>query len=195
MCGRDRSGVKSPFVHPKYYYISVVTTEINYMRVLLTILFIAFVAADSMAAISKKVAGDSIPELNEGIVAFVEKNMGKKVDRGECWDLAAFALRSVDAKWDGKLKYGKEVFPAKEEIYPGDIIQFEKVVIEYKEGNRLFRETMGPHTAIVYKVNGRGDYQIAHQNYGPWGRKVGVSNLKLANIKKGEIWIYRPVKN
>ena len=74
------------------------------------------------------------------------------------------------------------------------MIQFENVTVEYKKGYSTFTETMGHHTAVVYKVNAKGDFQIAHQNTSSWGKKVGVSNFNLAHVKKGKIMIYRPIK-
>jgi hypothetical protein len=143
-------------------------------------------------------AQDTIPPMNRTIVEYVSTVIGKKVDRGECWDLANQALKRVDAKWDLKFKYGKLLDPKKDTIYPGDIIQFKNVLVEYKTeiegGTQISRETMGQHTAIVFKVNAPGDFQLAHQNTEFSGRKVGVSRFVLKNIKRGKIWIYRPEK-
>ncbi|MFZ1333710.1 MAG: hypothetical protein WAR83_16070, partial [Flavobacteriales bacterium] len=44
--------------------------------------------------------GSAIPELNQHIVAYALGQEGKKVGRGECWDLAAEALNSGGATWD-----------------------------------------------------------------------------------------------
>jgi len=141
------------------------------------------------------IGADSIPKTNAIIVNYVKTVIGKKVDRGECWDLAKEALTLVNAKWDGEFKYGKLLNPKKDTIYPGDIIQFKKVVVEYKssDGLETTLQTMDQHTAIVYKINGIGDFDIAHQNTAFSGRKVGISRLVLKNIKKGKIYIYRPV--
>ncbi len=137
---------------------------------------------------------DSIPALNTEIVNYTKNAMGKKVNTGECWDLAAEALKANAAKWDGMYKFGNEVDPKAECIFPGDIIQFKDVQVKYKKGNATYTESMPHHTAIVYKVNGKGDYEIAHQNYSEFGRKVGVSSLALQNVTKGKLTFYRPVK-
>lgn len=141
-----------------------------------------------------------LPEINAKIIEFVDKNMGKKVDRGECWDLAAGALAYSNAYFDRSsvktaMIYGKELNPSKDEILSGDLIQFKNVKMEWKEGNRTYQSSLGmpDHTAIVYKVNGSGDYEIAHQNTGEWGKKVGVNNLRLDRITKGKLKFYRPV--
>lgn len=137
---------------------------------------------------------DSIPNLNKQILDYTKTTIGKKVATGECWDLAAEALNSVNAKWDGRYKFGKAVDPETECIYPGDVVQFEGVQVEYKNKERFFIESMPHHTAIIYKVNGKGNYELAHQNFGRGGRKVGITNLELKNITNGKIIIYRPVR-
>jgi len=135
---------------------------------------------------------DSIPPLNHKIVAFARAQIGATVGRGECWDLAAEALNVNQAEWDKKYKYGREVKPDRECIYPGDIIQFEGVRIKYQSGNRRYEETMSHHTAIIYKVKEKGYFVLAHQNTAFSGRKVGLSELRLETIVKGKIRIYRP---
>ncbi|MEQ9378153.1 MAG: hypothetical protein RIG68_23385 [Imperialibacter sp.] len=140
-----------------------------------------------------------LPELNAKIITYLDSVMGKKVDRGECWDLAAGALAYSGAYFDrSSMKtvtiYGRELNYKKEEVLPGDLIQFENVELAWKDGNTTYKETMGQHTAVVYKVNGSLNYEIAHQNTGQWGKKVGLSNLNLNNLAKGKLWIYRPIK-
>jgi hypothetical protein len=132
------------------------------------------------------------PELNKKIIKYVNSVIGKQVDRGECWDLANQALNQNNAKWNGEYVYGKPIDPEKDEVFPGDIIQFEKVKVKYTKGNTITTETMGHHTAIVYKVYKKGKYQLAHQNTGFSGRKVGLSDLELENVIKGKMKFYRP---
>lgn len=141
-----------------------------------------------------------LPDLNAKVIEFVNKNMGKKVDRGECWDLAAGALAYANAYFDRSsvktaMIYGKELDPSKDEILPGDLIQFKKVKMKWTEGNTTYESALGmpDHTAIVYKVNGKGNYEIAHQNTGDWGKKVGVNNFRLDRVTGGKLQFYRPV--
>lgn len=140
-----------------------------------------------------------LPELNAKIVEYLDSVMGTKVDRGECWDLAAGALAYSGAYFDrSSMKtvsvYGRLLNHKKEEVLPGDLIQFENVQLSWKDGNTTYKESMAQHTAAVYKVNGPLNYEIAHQNTGEWGKKVGVSNLNLNNMTKGKVMIYRPIK-
>lgn len=134
---------------------------------------------------------DSIPALNKNIIEFVNANLNKKVGRGECWDLAAQALNTHRAKWDGKYSYGTKVDYKSECIYPGDIIQFERVVAEYKIDGGMMRDEMPQHTAIIYEVTSTGNFILAHQNYNN-KKKVVLTSLKMENIKRGKVIIYRP---
>lgn len=138
--------------------------------------------------------GDSVPELNRRIIDIVAQQVGKTVDRGECWDLAALVLNDTGARWDHEYTFGEKVDPAVDAIYPGDLIQFEGVKIRYKRGNATYSETMAHHTAIIYAVKGKGVFVIAHQNNGVSGRKVGLTDLDLSTIIQGSYKIYRPVR-
>lgn len=136
---------------------------------------------------------DSIPSLNKKIINFVKTKIGKKVGKGECWDVAAEALNTSVAKWDGNYKFGEEVNYKTDCIYPGDIVQFEGVTIKYEIEKKKFSESMAHHTAIIYEVKGKEEFILADQNTGRSGRKVGLSPLELKNITKGKFKIYRPI--
>lgn len=137
---------------------------------------------------------DSIPPLNKKVVEYVNSVMGKQVDRGECWDLANQALKLINANWNKEYVYGKAVDYKKEEVYPGDIVHFKNVVVKQTKGLTTITETMEQHTAIIIKVYGKGIYELAHQNTGFTGRKVGTSPLDLNGVVKGKVIIYRPVQ-
>jgi hypothetical protein len=142
---------------------------------------------------SERVDCDSIPLLNQKIISYVRTTIGTKVGHGECWDLAAQALNQNQALWDHKYKFGREINPARECVYPGDIIQFEGVLVRFSKGPRNYQETMEHHTAIVYEVKEKGVFVLIHQNTVYSGRKVGLSELDLKTIVRGKIKIYRPV--
>jgi hypothetical protein len=137
------------------------------------------------------------PPLNQKIIGYLETVIGKTVDRGECWDLANQALSISGAYFDRSSQksiyiFGKEVDPRREKIYPGDIIQFRNVKLQYEMDDAIYTETMAHHTAIIYKVYSDGHYQLAHQNTAFSGRKVGLSDLRLADVKTGKMKFYRP---
>lgn len=136
---------------------------------------------------------DSIEPLNKQIYELAKAKMGKKVDRGECWDLAKYVLDKTECEWDGMYKFGREL-SSDECVMPGDIIQFKNVKIKYKEGNTTYTEAMTHHTALVHEVKSENEFVLIHQNTGYTGRKVGISGLKLNTIIKGSYKIYRPIK-
>lgn len=133
-------------------------------------------------------------ELNQQILTFVEENIGQQVQRGECWDLVAVPLKAYGAKWDLAYEYGRKYSPKKEQVIKGDIIQFENVKLQYTKGNTTYTEMMEHHTAVVYEVIDETTFKIAHQNNGFSGRKVGISELDLTTVKKGDLLFYRPIK-
>ena len=152
-----------------------------------TILFLIF-----SLPVTQAIAQENIPELNRRIIEYVQSVIGKKVDRGECWDLAYQALNRFNAEWDGKFQYGKLINPKRETVLPGDIIQFKNVKIMYQITNTTYTEFMKQHTAIVYKVKRKNVFTIAHQNTEFSGRKVGLSDINLNHVVKGDVKIYRP---
>ncbi|PCH66518.1 MAG: hypothetical protein COC01_07820 [Bacteroidetes bacterium] len=137
---------------------------------------------------------DTIPPLNKELLKFVKKNIKKKVGRGQCWDLAAAALELVNASWDGSYEFGRKVNHETECVYPGDIIQFEGVKVKYSLNGSRYEQNMDHHTAVIYKVNSKGNFELAHQNFGGGRKKVIITNLDLKNITKGKFFIYRPTK-
>jgi hypothetical protein len=136
---------------------------------------------------------DDVPALNRRVHSFVKTQLGKRVGRGECWDLAAQALTSAGAKWDGGFQFGKPVNPQKECVYPGDIIQYTGVRVHYQKGNTYYEEEMDQHTAMVYQVVAKGSFVVAEQNTSRLGRRVGLSDLDLANVSRGRVEFFRPV--
>ena len=136
---------------------------------------------------------DSIPSLNKKIIDFVKTKIGKKVGKGECWDVAAEALNTSGAKWDGNYKFGKEINYKTDCVYPGDIIQFEGVTVKDEIDKKKFSESLAHHTAIIYDVKGKEEFILADQNTGRSGRKVGLSPIEFKNITKGKFKIFRPV--
>ncbi len=162
------------------------------MRIILSVLFLF--GFSQVLVSSDRIDCDSIPALNQKIIFYVKTTIGKKVGHGECWDLAEQALDINQASWDHKYRYGIQVDPEKECLYPGDIIQFEGVVIKYRKGSRVYKETMEHHTAIIYELKADKVIVLIHQNTAFSGRKVGLSDLDMKTIVKGKIKIYRPVK-
>lgn len=137
---------------------------------------------------------NNVPELNKQIIAFVKTQLHKKVGTGECWDLAAAALNKVGAKWDGKYLFGKEIDHKKNCVYEGDIIQFEGIELKYEKEKTIYFEKLEHHTAVIFEVKDKGSYNIADQNTGFSGKKVGTHALQISSITKGKFKIFRPFK-
>lgn len=134
-------------------------------------------------------------ELNNRVIAFVNRVMGTTVGRGECWDLAQQALDQNLADWTRPTTFGLLLNPDTTEIKAGDIIQFRNLkTTEHLPGGVTKWETFGApdHTAVVYKVLGKKHFTLAHQNIGG-KRSVVKSDVNLTNVTAGKYWIYRPV--
>ncbi len=137
---------------------------------------------------------DSISAMNSQIIDLAGKKLGKKVDRGECWDLAKYVLDETGAKWDGMYKFGRPLKKG-ECIMPGDIIQFEKLKTVSENNGVKSTEMFPHHTAIVFDVKNADELVLIHQNTGHTGKKVGKSTFKFSTITTGKYTIYRPVSN
>ena len=135
------------------------------------------------------------PDINKKIVEYVKSTIGTQVNRGECWDLAYEAITRHECMWDWEYEYGELYDPKKETVFPGDLIQFENVVVKYRKGNMSVTETMSHHTAIVYRIidQEKKIFELAHQNTEFSGKKVGLSEFNLNQVKGGEIMFYHPV--
>lgn len=135
-------------------------------------------------------SSDSIPELNQQILAYVNTVVGKKVDRGECWDLANQALSRNNADWKFPTTFGKLYNPEKQAILPGDLVQFSNVKIKNKNGETW---TFPKHTAIVMEVRENGVLLVAEQNVNE-KKVVQLDVLEYKNKVSGKIEFYRPQK-
>ncbi len=120
---------------------------------------------------------------NESIVTYAKTNLNQKIDRGECWDLIAFALNDAKANWNAPFEFGKVI---KSDYLPGDIIRFENVKFESENGYMTFPE----HYAILYEVKDKNKIVIAHQNHNN-KRVVQLLDLNLSEKVKGKITFYR----
>ena len=113
--------------------------------------------------------------------------------RGECWDLAAQALNQSGALWDGAYAFGKRLDLNRDCVFPGDIIQFENVQVQYTKQNAVYRETMDHHTAVVFSVDENKNMILAEQNTSDGGKRVRLSEFIPGNVRTGNVYVYRPV--
>lgn len=129
-----------------------------------------------------------LPKVNQQIVSYCKSKIGVKVDRGECWDLARFALDEAGAQWERPYNFGVKYNYKKGEILPGDIIQFENVSFKWDLGAMSFPH----HTAVVIENKGGNIISIAHQNFAG-SKKVQLTELNLNYHKKGTMDFFHPV--
>lgn len=120
------------------------------------------------------------------IVSYSLGHMGKKISRGECWDLAEGALNSSGAVWTPPYDYGTKLNYKKEALQPADILQFSDVTFALPNGSMSFPH----HTAIVYKASGK-QVTIFQQNFNN-KRYVDTLTINLDWIRKGKLEAYRP---
>lgn len=130
-------------------------------------------------------ASGPVPDLNSKILEFAVSQTGKQVGNGECWTLAAEALKYAGAKPPNIYDFGTEVGLA--ELLPGDILHFETASFV----TPTYSMTMGApdHVAIVGAVNGT-KLLIYHQNFNG-DRRVQTITIDLSTLVSGSITGYR----
>ncbi|MCB9189293.1 MAG: CHAP domain-containing protein [Flavobacteriales bacterium] len=122
----------------------------------------------------------------KAVVDYAVENLDKKIDRGECWDLIAFALDHAEAKWEMPFDFGNKIDYKKDALQPGDIISFDGVKFENENGYMTFPM----HYAIVYKVVDKDHITILHQNHNN-KKVVQTLDLTLSDLKKGTMQFFR----
>ena len=120
------------------------------------------------------------------IISFAVQKIGKKVDRGECWDLANAALNYAGAQWEPPWNFGDKIDYKTQALKPADILQFTNVKFVFQFGSASFPK----HTAIIYKIN-KKQLTLLHQNFNN-KRFVDTLTIDLDNIKNGKIEAFRP---
>lgn len=133
---------------------------------------------------------------NQAVFKAAKSASGRKVARGECWDLVQFALNQAHCKWDGYLNFGNKIILSNSCLQVGDILQFDHVQFSGIAVNGLeYTEQYAHHFAIIYSLKSDGTIQLIHQNTGQFGRKVGISTIHLKDKTQGEITFFRPTLN
>jgi len=146
-----------------------------------------------VSLVNGQASNPEIPELNSKILEYVDSQMGKKVDRGECWDLMKQALDHAGAEWKFPNKWGEKFDPYKKSTLPGDCIQYSNAVFKYRQGNVEYTSKAPKHSAIIYKVLSATKFVIAQQNANGV-RKVKLGELDISTLKKGKLEFYRPLE-
>lgn len=141
-------------------------------------------------------ACDSIPALNRTVIEAAKPYIGRKVGKGECWDLIKVVLDEAQADWDGFEGFGKKVNPKTDCLSPGDIVMFKGVLFEGEAADgSTYSFSMPNHYAIIMGITDDNRLLIMHQNTSDFGRKTGVSFIYPTDLKKGKITYFRPQKH
>jgi hypothetical protein len=130
------------------------------------------------------------PLLNQKVLAYAQAHLGQEVGNGECWTLVDEAVKAAgaDTSGDGQCVFGRPI--ALSAVIPGDLLQFEKVHFEHREGGRSSSQDMPHHSAIVSAVEGR-KVTVLNQNVNG-SRKVQYSTFNLDDLQRGSLQAYRP---
>ena len=129
-----------------------------------------------------------ISEIQREVVNFAADNIGRKIGRGECWDLADQALRAAGAEPPKGYTFGDRI--PLNEIQPGDILQFTSARFD-EPGYWTIMGTPN-HTAVVHAVGDTRAF-ILQQNF-DGKRYVTTYDLNLNNQTSGQIEAFRPVR-
>lgn len=128
-----------------------------------------------------------ISEIQREVVNFAADNIGKRIGRGECWDLADQALRAAGAEPPRGYTFGTPI--PLDEIQPGDILQF--TAARFDEPGYWTIMGMPNHTAVVHAVGDTRAF-ILQQNFNG-KRYVTTYDLNLNNLTSGSLEAFRPV--
>ena len=140
----------------------------------------------SLPAVSAKAAPlqevcalEALPSRNVKVLTFAAGNLGRQVDRGECWDLPAVPVQKDGGRVRG-YDFGQEV--AWEHARPGDVITFGA------------SGAAGGHVVVLFKwAESRAAAWVLHQNWGKQ-RTVRVDSLGSVEANKPgqELRVWRP---
>ena len=163
-------------------------------------------------------APSRVSPLNQKILTFCRRSVGKQVGDGQCADLAYQAIIAAGAESPDDFKddpkpgdyvWGKFVYAHKVSgsdhiekgdrmsVEPGDIVQMRDVIIEHKEENDDYvtKETIDAdhHTAVVSRVSPDGlTYDVIEQNANE-EPTVTTGTLHLDDMKQGYLLVYRAI--
>lgn len=128
-----------------------------------------------------------IGEIGRGILGFASQQIGKQVGNGQCWTLAAEAMRAAGAEPPKGYTYGNQV--EMKDVQPGDILQFKTA--RFDEPGYWAIMGSPDHTAVVQSVGSERIY-ILHQNFSG-NKTVQTFDLNPNNLTAGKMEVWRPV--
>lgn len=129
--------------------------------------------------------GAAATEVGQRILQFAISNLGKQVGNGECWTLAADAMKAAGAQPPNGYTFGDEI-PLRS-IRPGDILQF--TTARFDEPGYYAIMGTPNHTAVVYSIAGDRVFML-HQNFNG-KRTVSTFDFSLSSLTSGRLQAYR----
>lgn len=144
------------------------------------------IAAGGAGSTAPAQPGAAATDVGQKILQFAVSHLGQQVGNGECWTLAAEAMKAAGAQPPDGYTFGDEI-PLRS-IKPGDVLQF--TTARFDEPG--FYAIMGApnHTAIVY--SGTGDRVFILQQNFNGNRTVSTFDINLANLTSGRVQAFRP---
>lgn len=139
----------------------------------------------TLATLNGSTTNGEIPILNTRILEFAISNLGKQVGNGECWTLAAEALKYAGAKPPNMYDFGTDV--PLDKLLPGDILHFENAVFITPTSWTMMGNP--DHVAIVGEISGNV-LKIYHQNVNG-DKRDQIGTIDLATHDSGNITGYR----
>jgi hypothetical protein len=154
--------------------------------------------------------------LNQKVLTWAQGRLGKKVGKGECWDLGEQALQQAGAQTsndlgpvtdDADYVWGDAI--ALKDIQPGDILQIRDHVIvttttedyTFKDGSGReqtseTKASRGHHTAIVNgQPDANGAVRTLEQHVKPKGDIVQQLRLHTRDVPKVVTKVYEKRRN
>lgn len=129
--------------------------------------------------------------VSAAVVRYAQAQKGQKVGDGQCWALVDAALNAAGAVRSGQ--HGMDTYVFGQEVYrnfqPGDIIQFENVVLQ----SPTYTGNFPHHTAIIASASGN-KLTIYQQNSNNV-QLVTTDTIDIGLKKSGLIRVYRPIPN
>ena len=126
---------------------------------------------------TRPATADAGATVNQAVLKYAAAQVGKKVGNGECWTLAAEALKAAGAKHAKRVHLRPQAGQDGDPVQPGDVMQFTSCQVQ---GGRCHSGTGGRwsvslgfpnHTAVVKAVISPTKYKILQQNPGPVERR------------------------
>ena len=134
----------------------------------------------------------NVSPLNARVLKEAYKKYGRKVDRGECWDVANRAFQKAGAKAPDRYVWSNNEVTLKE-CSAGDVLQFSWAKFK-KDGwwkNAGSAASKGAHTSVVFNNKGHLVLSVLEQNVGGI-RKTMFNTYNFGAMTSGTVKCYRP---